>query len=839
MMSSIAVVFQCLSETERDRPLASDVRNSRIALVSGLRDASQAIVCLLAKALHNFTLGHMALEAAKERVTLKLEDQASDTLYVQASATYESSFEAIFQHGHEHWIQRGNDGDYHSMTSITPNVQNANEYWTHCCGVVDRWSATGFQEHKESLVDGFENGLNILMLAQHVMIHNSGALIEKLLEPFVPEEPSKTPITNGVFPKLVPKENVQVIEIEESQQNDTQIAGEAETVEADWADKNDGSDDGGDDDKAGVHCLPPEFVNSALVAAKGITKELDAFVAKLTSAITVADSLLNKLVDRAGANILDDIETNLLPDSQRQVLESNSAVIRMMWKYIENIAKLDQAPDSIFDDMVEHTGRHSDIFTCLQNFVATQHVIAAGGTATPIECYSLMEDGEVVTGTGEHVFAQFVNSVGEKVFDVRVERAIAGWTATILEAKVIVVDIFQPAWFKEAKVEEMVPRLIVKPCWTSLASTVDDMLAKSKFDYPTAEDLVSLPYNVACDLLTTFCEHVEVTAMDVPGALSVDGHCKLSKESALAFLSLVATARDIAIMAARLHKHFLLPTVIDLKPLFSNVLADDVVSGIEALRIRLGDLDFLLHAPRTIALEKEAIQLPMPLGTLRSWHASMGMFSIACVTQTVLSFKQHLIAKVTVAKASVPTWQTWVKPNEFDIPGSQQNLAGVAAKLLGAHDAVWNMLNVMSTACERVMDGKPLGHCELVGSEIKVAKTTLDQLELASCVCQGVDLLVAMWNSPEGPHHARRFVDEFKPRNIEAPACFWDHFEQWGADLKDETPAAAPAQKTVAPWPSAVESPRKKAKFEDDAKKEIKDESSTRARGFRRMRKDT
>ena len=366
------------------------------------------------------------------------------------------------------------------------------------------------------------------------------------------------------------------------------------------------------------------------------------------------------------------------------------------------------------------------------------HHLQSGTSGVQLECSSIATDKNFVDCLAGN-FASFASSVGGQLYEQHTGKFIATCVSAIFGARVEV-SMVHSSVLAMKTATELFALLIVSPTSGELMPSKPLQLSGVLDD--DVHVLDSFHHNQGLETFERFAEAVGLQQVAMKECFAGDGR-EMPIAGAKVLLKMACSIRDVATVAAVLQERLLKPSAMK-AALSKETLFGECVSCIQLLNFLLSLLDGLVMSTDALHIEHEGWKLQTSVAMAREWRSLMAMFSSKCQQTLLLEFRSLVSASAEVCKTATPAWMACFKDESYNQQLAMTMLKGKLKRIVDAHNLLHQVLVQLNSAAKSLAITPRLQDHELTAEPIAVALKMMQDANLASVVCMGVDVL-ASW----------------------------------------------------------------------------------------------
>lgn len=321
---------------------------------------------------------------------------------------------------------------------------------------------------------------------------------------------------------------------------------------------------------------------------------------------------------------------------------------------------------------------------------------------------------------------------------------------------------------------ELLPLLVVEPSIDALATTGIDLRKD------IADMLEDFPHNSALKKLSHFAEVVGATSLDLKTMKPV-GVAKdmggIPLKEALLHLSLTCRVRNVATVAAMVHNRLLAATgarsLMEAEALIAvPILLACLLDAMEALQGELQSAD-------VSSFEAGPWHMTAPPPTLRTWLASMRVFTRKCTDKLLRDWSERLSTTSALTRSACPSWQVAVTTTDLKLELAFGIIQGRLSAVADSHNALHSMVSEMGAMSTLMKLHPRLQDNPLTQDSVAVAVHTLRDASTTATVIEILELLRVWEAEVGGATIAKEYLAKHPKhaRNHEVPAPLWTRLE--------------------------------------------------------------
>lgn len=759
LLDSFIIVLQCSLVAEQDRPDTHKVRSARKVLLSACR--SSAVAAAWSTCLSTYDAGKNIMQCARDHAAMSLVDDKTTAAYNAAVEVFDGVVGDACDNL-DGWLAFGNAGSSFDLTSFEATILKAITAMSCDMGLcLDQWSSAALRKRFGILVEAFDLQLELVLVGLHLQLQtideSIGAMINNLRNPQGDEAEGSGGHEGSDRPEGGRAETTTDVEVGEEVLSPVVATNKRTASSEDLV----------------------LLGQQALVSRQAI----ELFGARTTAVLESICKCFDRLVERLGQSVAEELGTRLDPHRILQLANQNTNIIVDACMYIEEVAYL-MHEGSVAEEGAMEQSVESEYVKVLGRFCG-RHRALLGSEGLSLEDESMCNSDSAGMKFSASVIC-FKADIGEECHKHHALSTISKSVDTILKVQVGVTGVLEEV-AKNANLAHLLPLLIVQP-------TVQELCPSQQLDMsgrPERGPFCTIAHNEAHRRLADLAEIMGLETILLPGVFAQDGSAaEVVVQQALIVLKVFCRVHDIGIVAADLHTNLI--ELGSTKLVAISSLKGYLCDALHELRSMLCELESSVRSDEAIAVEREGLRLATSLSVVREWLKSMAIFSGACEKELLKNFVKHLEAEVANCRKAVPEWEAAFqgpekKFNETLAAKLMMNKLGLVVR---KHNLIHEILASMNQVARMLEITPKLPNHPISQAAVAVGLSTLASLTTASIICRGVELLTKFKDDVVGPSKAAEFLKEYQPKGQTIHQSFWHEFTELVNHAASPSPAA-------------------------------------------------
>ena len=755
VMSAILVVLRSFLSAP-DAPKSSEVRSAR-KVVHAAADGKNENKFKCAQGMLHYRVAKLVMEESRLVASAGLQDEAADEQFTHMMASIEGDMALAFE-GYPRFLDEDNGGSPHDVKSLCPKVEKVRTWAADLQQMVGTWSRSRLEEQVEDVEACIEYCMSIFDFAVVVLVRECTEALDTF--PIIDRSScAAMPVESPMHAKAEPAMgddgdagDVAVAEIAEAKCD--HVASHREAI-----------------------CKLSELINKRSIF--WVTFAEGTCQPRLAELWGTVVALRAKGGDALAAPSVANYE------GQMELLVRLPKLLAGLAGYMGHIEYLiEKAPLSSTTSVAEPSNQ--EYLSVLTKFCFFHRQLMDGE-------YLVFDWKDTISHIMENLglcekIRRFEASVGCTVYDTHVKSSLE-FTLQGLEGYHVEVQAVESTIIgNHEKLPELLSFLIVRPSFEVLAKEAEILKDVVGFDKTDAFAHNILLSSLAKFLSSAGLENVPMASLRK--ASTIAGDIEVPWHRAQVFLTTQALVRDVAVIAARVHcEHFLagdkLPSVQTL---------DDIAFILKLLGEALSKLDTNLHSTEVRATEGEGWYASTSSFTvLRHWQAGLAVVRGKAVTLWLQRWVALLTAHSTKVKSELPAWQACFQGGEVHRALAASVNKGKLTRVVEGHNKIHKLLSAMTTGATTIGVSPVLSKHVETQAGIAECLHVMESMKVASCVLQGLDIIVGYQNHHLGPQKAATFLkswpDDKRPPAI--PDVLWSELHSLRADMTTNVSVSA------------------------------------------------
>lgn len=748
LVKAVEVMYRCLVTTMTvNDMLPSEVRASSQLINTAYQHRPPF---RLAVAMMQHTTARKAMDEARSRSAVGLQDQTTDQMYDQLHDRVETELSICFEQDPEAWATTGANGNAFTATSFVAPLDLASSAMITINVAMAQWSAMRLEERRSDVALVFQSLATISAVGSFAASLSLHADLPELLQ-------------------LLAAFGLGV----QGQQAETTTSTSAPASGDDHQHGDEATTAGVDMDKGETKA--PDANDERRQSFKKLTLKMPGFkdmITKFMERVCDTAEQLNTL----GANLVRKLGVGFQTDLEEMELDlatilsdawENKQALETICSYIQHLALLSDQVPLKNEDATKAIDDKEDYLQWLSAFCAAHRLLHEGSGGhvklcapfEPIASHMLLPKlVRDLTTIGEMTFREHSTTT--------LQYLVNGVRALEVQPNLVESGVVE----KHPQAEALFCMIISTPKADILSATVPDAPIDAN------ATLSMLTPQVLFSNLRLLVDALDVNELHMPGVSLATGGTgdRMELETAMKYLELVAAVRSLVTIAAALHVRLAEP--MSCQRTFTNEAA---LIHSPALLASMGDALVIVikvcASPKANDMESVGWILPVSFAVGRQLASAMGCFYKRMTTLTLEYWSNMLQAASATVSSTCPSFGSCMSDATFDEELAIAITANKLTPVVQAHNSLHKLMTDMASASESISLTPRLQDHAATKGAIAVARHALQLAKDATIVVRGVAMLRKVKNIRDGPSQIKKFLTEIPvPRARRHPTRLLD-----------------------------------------------------------------